>query len=551
MNLVSFTGTETFVALSYMWPINDVSGQLTKTNLSELQTVNGLQKVPLPNIVSDAIALCRALKQRYLWIDRLCIVQDDDHAKMRQISHMDSIYLQATLTIMAALNCRNASEGIVGCPKMPGCPGRPRLRSALRPAREYTEGRSSETTTDAAVNASLWDHRGWTFQERMLSRRRLFITEFQVMFACGDTVAYEEYARPLNHGDPTNDRVGCSRGPRFHRQTHTANTHEQGYRSLGWRSASSAHFDIMEQPVGLQEYAHIVGEYTKRTLSVRSDILKAFYGVSNMIRRHMDTDLIHGLPVKHLHYVLQWQVDNPPVGGWDGSSTSEEGDDVVAPSWSWASTDHPVEFLDQGFRPNWSLISFYYQLPLATFPDTTLSLRKIHDPQPIEHADFSFLPETLSRNEATAFRDFASAIPTQLDQNMVAISRSLPSSLVFNTTAAMCRREDTVNDFNRPLLKHASNGKRVGQILSRDPTWWRACENGRLLTGALIKAVVIAGTRPDYRAATEEEDRLALTVLLVEPDPDEPLAIRRIGLGEVYLDEWQSCNPRWETVVLN
>ncbi|KAF2101301.1 hypothetical protein NA57DRAFT_53275 [Rhizodiscina lignyota] len=39
---------------------------------------------------------------QYIWIDALCIVQDDEQDKQRQIKHMDLIYALASLTIVAA-----------------------------------------------------------------------------------------------------------------------------------------------------------------------------------------------------------------------------------------------------------------------------------------------------------------------------------------------------------------------------------------------------------------------------------------------------------------
>lgn len=50
-----------------------------------------------------------------------------------------------------------------------------------------------------AVNSSLWNKRGWTFQERVLSRRAIIITDFQTIFTCSQGVAYEELTYSLPH----------------------------------------------------------------------------------------------------------------------------------------------------------------------------------------------------------------------------------------------------------------------------------------------------------------------------------------------------------------
>jgi Heterokaryon incompatibility protein (HET) len=55
-----------------------------------------------PNTVKDAIDLVESLGERYLWVDSLCIVQDDDEWKCSQINNMASIYANSHLTIIAA-----------------------------------------------------------------------------------------------------------------------------------------------------------------------------------------------------------------------------------------------------------------------------------------------------------------------------------------------------------------------------------------------------------------------------------------------------------------
>jgi hypothetical protein len=41
--------------------------------------------------IEDAIILCQKPNERYMWVDELCIVQDDLKDKEHQISHMDNI----------------------------------------------------------------------------------------------------------------------------------------------------------------------------------------------------------------------------------------------------------------------------------------------------------------------------------------------------------------------------------------------------------------------------------------------------------------------------
>jgi hypothetical protein len=69
-----------FVALSYMWPKgteHNSSVRLEMQNLGSLEAPGGLKNLRLPPVIYDAISLSRDLGERYLWVDRLCIVQDD------------------------------------------------------------------------------------------------------------------------------------------------------------------------------------------------------------------------------------------------------------------------------------------------------------------------------------------------------------------------------------------------------------------------------------------------------------------------------------------
>jgi hypothetical protein len=56
----------------------------------------------LPGTIRDSMLLSTLLGQKYIWIDRLCIIQDDDKPRSTQLGDMASIYVNAFLTIVAA-----------------------------------------------------------------------------------------------------------------------------------------------------------------------------------------------------------------------------------------------------------------------------------------------------------------------------------------------------------------------------------------------------------------------------------------------------------------
>ena len=85
----------------------------TTRNFRQLQQLESLMHhTTLPATVSDAMVITREMGVRYLWADCLSIIQDS-FTKHEDIKHMDIIYSQAELTIVA-VNGENASSGLPG-----------------------------------------------------------------------------------------------------------------------------------------------------------------------------------------------------------------------------------------------------------------------------------------------------------------------------------------------------------------------------------------------------------------------------------------------------
>ena len=103
-----------YVALSYMWG-GVPTVRLTRANKSTLMQSDGLQAAwdLLPRTIRDAVVLVRKLGLEYLWIDSLCLVQDDDEDMKLGVNSMDMIYTKAWLTIVAA-HGHNADAGLPG-----------------------------------------------------------------------------------------------------------------------------------------------------------------------------------------------------------------------------------------------------------------------------------------------------------------------------------------------------------------------------------------------------------------------------------------------------
>ena len=97
-------GTRSFdyFALSYVWGKAQTL-QLLRGNWHLLTEPGYLQSnySELSSVVKDAIAITKELGHRFLWVDSLCICQDDAESKYYQMSNMNHIYKQAVATLVA------------------------------------------------------------------------------------------------------------------------------------------------------------------------------------------------------------------------------------------------------------------------------------------------------------------------------------------------------------------------------------------------------------------------------------------------------------------
>lgn len=106
----------------------------------------------LPKIIKDAMTLVEMLDERYLWIDSLCIVQDDEDDKSIQIAVMNQIYSSSVLTIAAASG-DNVDAGL------PGTNAGPRSFQRHIDNVQGLYFANLSRRFDAAISQSVWNSR--------------------------------------------------------------------------------------------------------------------------------------------------------------------------------------------------------------------------------------------------------------------------------------------------------------------------------------------------------------------------------------------------------
>lgn len=148
-----------YLALSYMWGHTEQVVRLLTTNRDTLMRPGGLQQTAsvnlLPKTIQDAIELVRLVGEQYLWIDSLCLLQDDLEDMTLSIPFMDMIYRGAFATIIAASGT-DANAGIPGI--------RPRTRQAEQYVEEVVPGVKMVVLRelDEYLSVSRYATRGWT-----------------------------------------------------------------------------------------------------------------------------------------------------------------------------------------------------------------------------------------------------------------------------------------------------------------------------------------------------------------------------------------------------
>jgi Heterokaryon incompatibility protein (HET) len=539
-----------YAALSYVWQQSTAAGQLQlqKGNLKEMSQPQGLKLDKLPAVIADSIALCRDIGERYLWADRLCIIQDDPESKHNQLCSMDSIYKGAAFTLVA----------ISESPGLPGYDTRPRKSSIWRPRKTcnpdgsvFPTGSVVARHMQQSIDPSLWNQRAWTFQERILSTRCIFVTDSQVIYQCSKGEAAEELTWAIKDA-PTNENELS--------ECKVSNL-------KGWIKGDlgSAEVDYSaSQTESLEKYYSWVKDYVSRQMTFESDILNAFAGVGNHLQQSLATQFLFGLPEKHIDRAMLWS-------SWSPNEPRLSTPHI--PSWSWAAWKQPVEYNEDELRYPVSLVLFHYQ-----DPDLRRGLRQLS----IEHWWIQMAIPTENSQSSDEASDISLSaelkqggwqwagtrikcphgpklprIHNELDRVACNIAAGIPGALVFNTTVVSLTLDGDLETIAREReygTRHfqlcVEDGTRVGWMSTAVKSLQRKYD-AILLCGQLRKPeyeqrmVTLCpwGGQVDYGGST-------LRVMLVERQPFESFVARRVEVGTMWAHEWHRCKPRWETVVL-
>ncbi|TVY22956.1 hypothetical protein LHYA1_G008166 [Lachnellula hyalina] len=268
-----------YAALSYVWGTTSADGE------------------SWPKTVLDAVAVTKELGLQYLWVDRLCINQSDDVEKAALISRMTTIYQEADITIVAAAGSR-ASYGLPG------------IRSTSRKPqpRYYLDSGSLLLSTMPDPRYDIFESchwtRGWTYQEGILSRRRIVFTDHQIYWECQGMATHESINMPLflaegdEHHMSNFMLTGIFKGDAHSggsqsNQVDLVILKDEAYR-LDYGFPIYRKATTRAQLRGLNEH---IRAFSKRELRYDTDTLPAFQGILGMYEENKSLCLLHGIPL--------------------------------------------------------------------------------------------------------------------------------------------------------------------------------------------------------------------------------------------------------------
>lgn len=311
--LVKFPSNAEYFALSYVW--GGVEQLLTtRANHDFLRIPGALNPErgghSLPKTILHAMLLTARLGKRYIWVDALCIIQDDNEHKHSELSNMSGIFANASVTLIAA-NGKNSNSGLPGLlhisePRslnLEGCRINKNLTVYYRSAHDPS-------------TAAHWASRGWTFQESFFSKRQFLFYGGFVEWRCPEHNS-REFVFSVN-GDEWMGKhdfpINLDRSVLIPRRG-------------------------LDKVSPINELFHHVSSFNGRLLTYPEDALGAFAGVATFIDGRHVGGYVSGLPILFFNRALLWQSARSLYRRYPKKRTES----VCLPSWSWCGWSGPIE----------------------------------------------------------------------------------------------------------------------------------------------------------------------------------------------------------------
>lgn len=170
-----------YIALSHCWGSEEKRPlRTTHKNYADHLVLIPLDN--LPPLFRDVVALTRSLGIKYLWIDSLCIIQDDQQDWLSEAKKMSLVYRRATLVI-AAMDSENSTQRLSKAKRSDSVTGSIPYSTQKGSIQGSFNIAASITDRSMSLEGPLRE-RGWAFQELYLGRRKIFFTSQGLRWNC-------------------------------------------------------------------------------------------------------------------------------------------------------------------------------------------------------------------------------------------------------------------------------------------------------------------------------------------------------------------------------
>ncbi|KAM7215165.1 HET domain containing protein [Rhypophila decipiens] len=306
------SGTVEYATLSHCWGSDGLPLRCTRKNID--QFTKSILSELIPKTFLDAMEIVRQLSIPYLWIDALCIVQDDEQEWQLEAARMDLIYHGSQLTI-AAGQSPDSNHGCFPLQERGGfLDGEMFVRTHIAPDMSRQGAGQSVSLLvrvykneifDRHIQRTVLSTRGWILQENILSSRQVWCMSPDMLWFCWGLYSIECGISRIQNASTS--------WPQEVRPSH----------HLGIPD------DASEESV-LDAWRAIVENYSCRQFTYESDRVAAIAGVIRYLGRFLPSD------------------DEPILGMWkrtfgDGLAWIRLGEDPLKdsqtmhalPSWTW------------------------------------------------------------------------------------------------------------------------------------------------------------------------------------------------------------------------
>lgn len=338
---------EPYVTLSHCWGSGSAKEKLRLLTTNDCILRGGLLVSSLPRLFRDAFEIVERLGVSYIWIDRLCIIQDSSEDWEAEAATMQTVYQNGFLNI-AALGARDDQDGCfferdprLVAPTMidlsPPNLGRGSLLSPVVPPSVsskllYRFSAEDECWRPAFAGEPLLG-RAWVLQERILAARNLYFGRRQVFWECGEASRCETMPRGRDLVRPSLPSI-----PRAPQSEDGEPVRRR------WKTLIDAACGVPRGPLDSDNGWHsVVRRYCECNLTFPTDKLVALSGLA----KDMNSRLLqrgHADEGSDAYLAGIWRDTMPQSLLWTLKKPGIRPNLYRAPSWSWASVDGDIEF---------------------------------------------------------------------------------------------------------------------------------------------------------------------------------------------------------------